>query len=623
MMKKSLLLFLFSTIVTQVFSQNTSKDFSLKKLQEVTIQGNRLQTPFSESARDIQVITQQEIAKMPVHSMNELLSYIGGLDIRQRAPFGGQADVGMDGGSNEETLVLLNGIKLINDQTAHNMMNIPVPLEAIDHIEVLRGAAARVYGINALTGAINIVTKKSGHSFLSADLYAGSSFKEKEKGDGHGIYGGGGIELTGNYGDERQSQLFSISQNWYNGQRYNTAQNNTRLFYNGTYQVDQNNEIRALAGYANNHFGANGFYAAPGDSNSAEIVHTAVFGLSSEHKIGRLTLSPRISDRYDEDDYRYFKDDLKHGRSLHYTNTLMLELNGSLKTAIGDFGLGWESRISSINSSNIGQHDRNNHGAYVEYKNKYWGRVVTNIGMYVNYNTDYGWQAYPGIDLAYLLNNHWKISASAGSGQRIPSFTDLYLNQPPGNVGNPEVEPEDAWQYEADVSYNSGNIVAKAGYFYRDISHFIDWVRERQDEPYSPLNFGDNKVQGLYGRMRQEFTLSETQHLGYSMSYNYLRPTLLTNEKKQSKYVLRTLRHQFIMGLNYKLHQFSIQLNNKLIKRELNDAYDVLDVRLNYQFTPFQVYLDVSNVLDTEYKEAGAVPMPSRWVNLGVKFKLQ
>src|SRR5699024_2127659 len=124
------------------------------ELKEVIIQGNRIQVPFNQSARDIQVITQQQIEALPAKSLNEVLSYIGGVDIRQRGPFGTQTDISIDGGTSEQTLVLINGVKMIDSQTAHNMMNIPVPLTAIERIEVLRGAAARIYGINSLTGAI-------------------------------------------------------------------------------------------------------------------------------------------------------------------------------------------------------------------------------------------------------------------------------------------------------------------------------------------------------------------------------------------------------------------------------------------------------------------------------------
>src|SRR5699024_4515892 len=178
-MKKTNLLFIFFLCSTLLFSQennNLNDD-----LDEIIIKGNRFDMLFSESTRDLQLITQAEIAKMPVKSVQELLTFVGGLDIQQRGPFGGQADISMDGGTFEQTLVLLNGIKLVDDQTAHNMLNIPIPIEAIDHIEILRGSAARVYGINALTGAINIVTKKSAKSFIIADVFSGSSFQNKEE----------------------------------------------------------------------------------------------------------------------------------------------------------------------------------------------------------------------------------------------------------------------------------------------------------------------------------------------------------------------------------------------------------------------------------------------------------
>src|SRR5690554_5925026 len=506
------------SIVDSKLQQNT--------LEEIVIRGNRLETPFNKVSRDIQVITQKQIEALPAKSLNEVLSYISGVDIRQRGPFGTQTDISIDGGTSEQSLVLINGVKMLDSQTAHNMMNIPISLNAIDHIEVLRGAAARVYGINALTGAINIVTKKERSSFVIADIQTGSSFKNKDEGDGSGMYGGGSAEITGNFGTEQQSHLLSLAQSNYNGQRYNSGSRNTRLFYNGNYNFDANNSFQAMAGYARSRFGANGFYAAPGDVNSEELVRSSIFSLSSKHQWGNFTLSPRISDRYGEDDYRYYKDDLSKGRSLHYTNALMLELNSTFKTGIGVFGFGWESRLEKINSSNIGEHKRDNHGVYAELGSSLGEKIKGTLGVYANYNTDYGWQLYPGIDLAYLINDYWKISTSIGSAQRIPSFTDLYLNQLPGNVGNEFLEPENTWNYEGNIRYSKGKLSFQSGYFFRNISDFIDWMREDASHPYSPVNFGNNKMQGVYGRMRQIFDLSNKQSIGYHISYNYLHPTI-------------------------------------------------------------------------------------------------
>lgn len=376
-----------------------------------------------------------------------------------------------------------------------------------------------------------------------------------------------------------------------------------------------------MAGYARSHYGANGFYAAPGDLNSAEIVESSVFSLSSRHRFGNFILSPRISDRYGEDDYRYFKDDLSKARSLHYTNALMMELNGSLNTSIGTIGLGWESRLEKISSSNIGKHSRDNHGAYAELKTGIGPKLEGTIGLYANYNTDYDWQLYPGLDLAYQIDTHWKISGTVGSGERVPSFTDLYLNQLPGNIGNAEIQPESAWNYEANIQYNKKSLKIQTGYFYRSISDFIDWVRADASEPYSPVNFGKNKIHGIYGRIQQNFDLGAKQSLGYHISYNYLHPVIDRTTDTQSKYTLESLKHQFIAGINYTIHNLSFQLENRLLKRELAEAYDVADIRANYQIKNALVYLEVNNLFDAQYTEAGAVPMPTRWFGLGVRFR--
>lgn len=618
-MKNIFLLIIGLVSIHSLFAQQPDQDSN--KLEEVIIQGNRLEIAYNESSRDIQIITHEEISKLPVRSVNELLAYVGGVDIRQRAPFGGQADISIDGGTFEQTLVLLNGIKLIDDQTAHIMMNIPVPVDAIERIEILRGAAARVYGINALTGAINIVTKKESKSFLSAKLYSGSSFQSKEEDDGSGIYGGGGIQLTGNYHDKKQTHLIAAAQDLFNGQRYNTALNKGQYFYNGNYRFNAQNSIQAIAGYADNRFGTNGFYAAPGDRESEEINKTSLFSLSSKHKFGDFTLMPRISNRYNKDDYRYFKHDLNTARSVHYTNALMAEINTNLSTSIGKFGVGWESRFSDISSSNIGKHSRDNHGFYMEYQGRYWDKILTSVGAYGNYNSDYGWQFFPGIDVAYLIDSSWKVSATMGSAQRIPSFTDLYLNQTPGNIGNPEIGPENAYQLETGIDYSSPKIRAKAGYFYRNISDFIDWIRPDETQPYVPYNLGTNKTHGVYMRIGQNLQLTNEHRLGYRFSYNYLQPKQHSSKDQQSKYVLESLKHQLITEINYNYRDLSIQLENRYIKRIKNSGYDLLDFRINYQLNAYSFFVDVTNIFNTQYSEVAAVPMPPRWFTLGVKYR--
>src|SRR5690554_8080514 len=90
-------------ITLPVFAQQidlpSNQEDQSSELEEVIIQGSRIQVPFSQTSRDIQVITQEQIEQLPAKSINEVLSYVSGVDIRQLGPFGTQTDVSIDGGT--------------------------------------------------------------------------------------------------------------------------------------------------------------------------------------------------------------------------------------------------------------------------------------------------------------------------------------------------------------------------------------------------------------------------------------------------------------------------------------------------------------------------------------------
>lgn len=603
------------------FAQETKQDTT--KLNEVIISENRLQTPFSKQARNIQLITKEDIAKMPVKSINEVLSYIAGADVRQRGPFGTQADISIDGGTFEQTLILLNGVKISDVQTAHHSMNIPVPLAAIERIEVLKGPAARVYGINALTGAINIVTRTSATSSIDVNLQAGSSFEDKAVGDGTGKYGGASTQVALNMAGKSSQHLVGFGVSDYNGQRYNSSTYDHKFFYQGNVDFNEKNKLNLMGGYIDNAFGASGYYAAPGDKEAFEIVQTALFAVGSAHQLSNnFSLLPRVSTRYNWDDYRYFRNNLNRARSLHQTKVWSAELNSNLHTGIGDFGFGLESRSEDIESTNIGDRERYNHGVYAEYKTEALKNLLLNIGTYVNYNTQYGWQAFPGLDAAYLFAPKWKLAFNVGSSQRIPSFTDLYLNQRPGNVGNPDLTSENAWQYEASIQYKSKSFYAQGGYFYRNITDFIDWVRNSSAVPYQPQNFGNNKIQGLNVTLGQELNFSSKSSLKYDLSYNYLHAGEMSYANNvTSKYVVENLKHQALMRLTYRCSNWQATLVNRFVERELKNPYLITDFRLMYGRRKWNLYAEATNIFDKEYIEVAAVPLPPRWFALGANLK--
>lgn len=611
----------FMFLYQQAAAQSVLSDTS--RVDEVIIHENRLQIPVNKNSRNLEIITQEEIRRLPARTINEVLSHMNGVDLRQRGPFGAQADIGIDGGSFEQTLVLVNGVKVSDPQTGHHNLNLPIPLDAIERIEVLRGPASRIYGINGLTGSVNIVTKSVEDTQVFAHAYGGSSFKKVEEEEGRsGVYYGNGIQIGGHISEESHDHQLYLTKEYSNGQRYNTASDSYRAFYQNQLRLDEANSINLMGGYIYNDFGANGFYAAPGDIESQEVVQTALVSLGSSHRLSeKLYLTPRVSHRFNKDDYRYFRHDLSTARSLHENNVFAVELNGRYHTRVGDIGIGAESRFESIESSNIGDHKRQNHGYYAEFRTEQIRNMILNIGTYVNYNTQYGWQVFPGIDVSYLLSEDWRLVANAGSSQRIPSFTDLYLDQRPGNIGNPLLTSENAWQAEGIVKYGKAGFSAQTGYFYRDVRDFIDWRRASTDVPYQPFNIDNNRIQGF--NLSMKYKAQPSGDFGYQIGagYTYLNPSVVSQEDDLiSKYVIENLKHQLNTNINLMFKTWTFTTTNRFIERASSTAYTVSDVRVAYVFKSFSIYADVQNIFDVTYTEAGAVPMPGRWQTIGLRY---
>lgn len=600
------------------------------ELKEVLIEENRLAATYARQNRNIRLIDQAQIKSLPASSINELLGHIAGVDLRQRGPFGLQADISLDGGSFEQTLILVDGVKMLDAQTAHHGLNLPVPLDAIERIEVIRGPVARIYGINSLTGAINFVTKKKQQPALSIRTFGGSSFQVDTSSSKNNLFYNNGIQASIALSPNQAGHHFlSIGRASGNGHRYNTAFQQYQLFYKSSIQLSGQSSLNFMGGYLSNDFGANGFYAAPGDKESQEIVKTGFGSMDYQIRFSpAFTLSPRLSYRQTKDDYRYFRHDLSRARSRHSGYSLTPEINATWHTGAGDLGLGVEWRRESIESSNIGDHQRNNLGAYAEFRTDDFEFLSLNAGTYLNYNSDYGWQLFPGIDLGLHLTENFKLTAHTGTGQRIPSFTDLYLNQRPGNIGNPLVRPEVAWHLETGAKYSDKRLFAQGYYFFRNIDNFIDWVYPAGGSPpYQPQNFDHNRVHGLSAAVDYWWSApDQSAKWRTSLQYTFLRPSYSTGTgaagQYQSKYSTEILRQQLTAQLHFSYGQFSVTATSRFQERLSYKSYVVADLRIAQRFHNFGVYLDLQNLLDISYIEAAAVPMPGRWVSLGLDFNL-
>lgn len=604
-----------AAISTHFFS--FSQTDSSKTLNEVVIQGNRIQIPFSKINRNIFIITKEQIEKLPVHSLQEILSFMPGVDVRQRGPNGSQADVGIDGGTFDQTLILINGMKITDPQTGHNMLNLPLPLSAIERIEVIRGAAARIYGINAMNGAINIITKKLSENSTELSAYAGSSFTKDSA--LNKTYYNTGISLFTNIVSHKVKQLFAVSSHRSNGYRYNTGYGNDKFYYQNRITAGKQN-IDLFAGYVNNRFGANAFYAAPGDIESKEKVETFIAGISSEINSGNIKLTPRLGYRNNFDDYIYTRKNPDLYRNKHRSNSYSAELNGSLALGDNAVGAGIEARIEDIRSNSLGKHNRSNYGFYGEYNFRSDKRFSFNVGSYVNYNSEFGWNFLPGADAGFKINSKLRAYVNAGSGQRIPTYTDLFYKGP-SNIGNPNLKPEKSIYGEAGLKYSAADIYLTANYFHRINKDFIDWVKDSVSEPWQPNNFQEIVTTGFsISAESRRIELAKNFILSGNISYTYLNPSInYIDPGKLSRYALDNLRNQFIVGINVSwMKIFEVGLNARYQERINYKDYILLNAKVSALINKVKLYAESTNIGNAEYVEAGAVPLPGRWITVGV-----
>src|SRR5690606_23129342 len=151
-----------------------AQEATRQNLDSVVVASSRIDLPFKENSRTISVITSKDIKESAATNVADLLQQVAGVDIRRRGASGMQADLYIRGGGFDQTLLLIDGIKVEDAQTGHHTMNMALPIDVIERIEIIKGPAARVFGQNAFTGAINIVTKSALENTVSIGAQAGS-----------------------------------------------------------------------------------------------------------------------------------------------------------------------------------------------------------------------------------------------------------------------------------------------------------------------------------------------------------------------------------------------------------------------------------------------------------------
>ncbi|REG78332.1 TonB-dependent receptor plug domain-containing protein [Algoriphagus antarcticus] len=594
------------------FTVNAQTDTTTQDLGEVLIRENRIQLPFSKQSRNISLVSKLQIETSPARSLPEVLSFVPGLDIRQRGVTGVQADISIRGGSFEQTLMLLNGIKLSDPQTGHHIMNIPVPLVNIDRIEVLKGPASRVFGQNAYAGAINVITELNDKRYARVQGYGGD-------------FGMKGLNFAGSLPVGNYKQNLAISYDDSNGHWYNSDYQVSNIFYEGGVDLNEKNSLKGMIAYTDRDFGANGFYSSS-FPDQWESVQTTLASLSHTVTLENFYLNTRGYFRRNQDEYVLKRNEPAFYQNFHTTDVFALEANGNFKTKLGTTGFGIETRKESIESTNLGNRERTIAGIFLEQMVNFGTKVDLRAGVYSNYYTGYGWKHFPGAELGFQATKELRLYSGYGISFRIPTYNDLYY-QGPTNIGNDQLVPEQAKNFELGAKWSKSGFFAELVYFNRSTDNLIEWTRPDADTPWQPQNFSEVKFNGVEASLNYRVSPNSSKFRikEFMLSYNYINIDLINQPGIETRYALTALKNQVIGGVLLGIGQ-KLEWNTKMryLERMSQDPYFLLDMRVDYNRTgKLGFFAEASNITDTDYMEAGTVQMPGRWFRAGFMLNLE
>ncbi|WP_296634456.1 TonB-dependent receptor [Polaribacter sp.] len=604
--KNSLLLVIILTSSSLFRAQsNTIQNDTLK---EVVITSTRIDIPFKENSRTIKIVTSKNIANSAATNVADLLQLVAGVDIRRRGTAGSQADLYIRGGGFDQTLLLIDGIKMDDAQTGHHTMNAALPIEVIERIEIIKGPAARVFGQNAFTGAINIVTKKNLENTVSANLEAGSF---------------GQLNGSVTVGKEFKNSSFiaHVGALTSDGYRNNSDYDNNNYFLKGIFNKKEQ-PIEVIATFFDKKFGANGFYASATATEQYEETQSSLLGASTVFKTEKFKITPRVYWKRGQDDYVYIRDNPSVYRNLHITNKVGLETNASYTSNLGVTGFGVDISRVFISSNNLGNRKRTMVNLFLEHRFKLVDdKIDITPGVAVTYFSDFKFHAFPGLDIGFNLSDNLKAYGNLGVTYRIPTYTDLFYNDR-STIGNENLKPEEAFAQEIGLKYNSDRFTTSIAFFNRDADNLIDFIRFDLNSKYAATNIPKFNTKGFEFNADYRFKINQFKQT-LSFGYSFLDDNFTEEKKEFSRYSLSTLKHQFITCFASKLFK-NVRQNiiYKHAERTIGKSYNVWDASVIVDFNKFSFTVTANNIFDADYIETGYVPMPGTSVLFGLRYNL-
>lgn len=572
--------------------QTTQKKSAPKKplvSSTVVVLGSPEPITEAESSRVVTVLDTKQYP-LVVPTIEDYLRTDSSVYIEQRGAGGVQADINLRGGSFEQTLVLLNGLSINDAQTSHHNLDLPVPLAALQTIDVLHGSGSTLYGADALSGVIDFITAVPTRTSLSLRAGAGSYGENEQVAIANLVHGRWSQAATG-------ARYFSTG--FIPDRDYRTESASSETRYNSVVGATS----ILLAG-SDRAFGADQFYG-----NYPSWERTKGWFASASQQLGPKTRAA-FGYRRHTDNFILFR----NAPSIYANNHIdtswqaVVRRKENLGVASGFF-YGLESQGDAIDSNNLGRHARNRGAGYADLDLHFHQRGTLSLGAREELLSGGPQSVFsPDVSGSIFLGRQWKIRAAAGYGFRLPTFTDLYYSDPT-TIGDPDLKPESAWSGEGGADWYAGSkITASVTIFYSRQHDAIDYVRANANQKWRAANLSGLNFTGVESSVNWQ----ATSHQSLRFSWTALHGAQAALNGLESEYIFNYPVNNADAEWTGQFHGFVARNRVGVVQRYQQSPYPVWDVSVARERGWIHPYLQMTNLSNTGYEEIQGVRMQGR-----------
>lgn len=475
---------------------------------EVTVTATRTPTATREIGQTTTLITAEDIEAQGARDVLQVLKTVPGFNVVRAGSFGATSSVFVRGGESDFNLVLIDGIQV--NQPGGTFDFADLTTTNIERIEIVRGPSSVLYGADAMTSTIHIITRKgdgkpSGNLRFEGGSFDSYLFQGGVQGKAQRLH----YSLGGHY--SQSDGVYEL----------NNQYDKVDLSANTAFQLNAVSSIGANARYLDSEYhNPNDDSGAVVDPNDFRTTQESLFSAFYENQLTnrystkvlygyhkRVGRSFTLVDSMDLSDDTF--ETTENRNYLDWQNNLQLDAR-NLITA----GVSYKREELETNNLN-----RRSVGVYLQEQFSWADRFFLTVGGRYDNNNRFKSFATGSVSAGYLIDDQFKVRASLGNGFRAPNFIEIGGFPSFGIVGNEDLNPEKNLATDFGLDYVSRDLGAGVSgtVFFNRFSDLIEFAFFVDPGTPNYLNVERAKSQG----MELEGFLSPTGELRLGGQYTF------------------------------------------------------------------------------------------------------